>query len=238
MKKFLAGLLAAVSVLSLSAPAYAANSKTMTKQGELSYDVAVEMPEIVFNVALPSEMKVALNPFGNTFQLDELNTVRTNNGIVSVAYPMENYNKDYGFFLDATAITSTSTDRWFVVKDALTPGVKGANMAFLASQDEEGIAQYSNTNRAATSVSSQGNLVLDSTVQRDNEKGIARGQTSQTKVAYVPASADGTTPSKIYIGFTGKLAEDSDTTPVNWTENDVITVNLILRLTPGPKTLA
>lgn len=238
MKKFLAGLLAAVSALSLSAPAYAASSKSVTKQGELTYDVSATMPDIVLNVMLPSKIKAALNPYGTEFIIDELNSIRTANGIVSVAYPIHNLDKDYGVFIDATAITTTSGRMWSVSTTPVTDGVKGANMCLRASDTEEGIAaDYSATKKAATSATNQGNLPLDSTVPADSTKGRLKGQTSQTKLAYVPASADGTTASIIYIGFAGKLAGDSATTPVNWTENDTINVNLILRITPGPKTL-
>ncbi len=237
MKKFLAGALAAALVLSVSAPAFAAGEKTLTTQGEVEYDVSVGYPDVVLNIALPGQLRVALNPYGNDFQLTELGMIRTHNGIVSVAYPVLNYDTECGVFFDAKAFTTTSSSKWAVTKNALTPGVKGANMAFTASDTAEGIANYSNVNRKATSATSQGNLVLDSTSPYDKEKGLARGQTIQQKVAYVPASADGETPSKIFIGFTGMLAEDSDTTPVNWTEDDVINVNLVLKITPGPKTL-
>lgn len=237
MKKFLAGVLAAASFLSVSAPAYASGTKTVTKQGEVSFDIAVTNIKIVLNVALPAQMKAAINPYGNDFQIDELNTIRTQNGIVSVAYPVHNYDTDFGVYIDATAITNTSNKTWSVTKDTLTPGVKEANMAFTASSTEAGIATYSNTSRAATSATSQGNLPLDSTVLADKSKGIANGQTSQNKVAYVPASADGEEPSIIYIGFAGKLSDDAADKPVNWTDGDYINVNLILRLTPAPKTL-
>ena len=232
MKKFIAGVLAAASFLSVSAPAYASGTKTVTKQGELSFDVTAVMPKIVLKVSLPAQMKAAINPYGNDFQIGELNTIRTQNGIVSVAYPVHNYDTDFGVYIDATAMTTTSSNTWSVSKDTLTAGVKGANMAFTASDTEAGIANYSSTSKAATSMTSQGNLVLDSTVAADPSAGTAKGQTSQTKVAYVEASADGEDPSIIYIGFAGKLSDN-----VNWSDSDSINVNLILKLTPGPKTL-
>lgn len=240
MKKFLAGVLAtlsALSVLSISAPAYAAATKTMIKPGEITYEVVAKNPKITLNVVLPSQMKAALNPYGSDFRVDDLNTIHTQNGIVSVAYPVHNIDTDYGVFIDAVAITSTSGRGWSVTTDTLTPGVKGANMAVTASNSEAGIAQYSNVKKAATSVTSQGNLPLDSTVPADKTKGISKGETSQSKLAYVPASADGETASIIYIGFAGKLAEDSADTVINWTDNDYINVNLVLKLTPAPKTL-
>lgn len=237
MKKLMAGLLAIVSVLSVSVSAQAAAAKNVKKPGEVEYEVAVTNPKIVLNIVLPSQMKAAINPYGNEFQIDELNTIHTQNGIVSVAYPVHNLDTDYGVFFDAIAITTTSSNKWSVTTSTLTPGVKGANMAVTASNSESGIAQYSNVKKAATSATDQGNLPLDSTVAADKAKGIQKGQTSQQKLAYVPASADGITPSKIYIGFAGKLADDSADKVVNWTENDIINVNLVLKITPAPKTL-
>lgn len=236
MKKLMAGILAIASVLSASVSAQASAVKSMTKPGELQYEVSVTNPKIVLNIVLPSQMKAAINPYGNEFQINDLNTIHTTNGIVSVAYPVHNLDTDYGVFFDAIAVTTTSGD-WSVTTSSLTPGVKGANMAVTASASEEGITQYSNVKKAATSATAQGNLPLDSTVPADTAKGIQKGQTSQQKLAYVPASVDGTTPSKIYIGFAGKLADDSADTVINWTENDNINVNLVLKITPAPKTL-
>lgn len=238
MKKIIAGVLAAAAVLSVSVSAQAATEKKMTKPGEITYDVVATNKKIVLNVVLPSQMKAALNPYGNDFQINDLNTIHTQNGIVSVAYPVHNYDTDFGVYIDVSAVTTTSSNKWSVTKNTLTAGVKGANMSVTASNTEDGIAAaYSNVQKAATSVSSQGNLPLDSTVAADRTKGTVKGQTSQNKLAYVPASADGETPSKIYIGFTGKLADDSATTVINWTEEDIINVNLVLKLTPAPKTL-
>ena len=178
-----------------------------------------------------------MNPYGNDIELTELGMIKTKNGIVSVAYPVLNYETDCGVFFDAKATVKTSSKKWAVTTDPVKPGVKGANMSFTASDTPEGIAVYSNEFRQATSASSQGNLPLDSTTPYNKDKGLAKGQSVQKKVAYVPASVDGETPSQIYIGFTGMLAEDSDTMPVDWTEKDIITVNLILSVTPGPKNL-
>lgn len=241
MRRFFAGVLSsltALAVLSVSVPAYAADVKNVTKPGEISYEVVAKSSKIVLNVVLPAQMKAALNPYGNDFQLNDQNTIHTQNGIVSVAYPVHNYDTDWGVYIDAVAVTATSNEKtWSVTTDALTPGERGANMALTASKTEAGIAEYSNVKKAATGAASQGNLPLSSTVPADKENGISKGQTSQKKLAYIPASADGETPSIIYIGFAGKLAEDSADTVINWTENDYINVNLVLKLTPAPKTL-
>ena len=238
MKKILASLLAALSVLSVSVPAFASVEKTVKRPGEITYEVVAQRPNIVLNVVLPAQIKAAMNPYGNEFFIDDLSTIHTQNGIVSVAYPIHNLDKNYGVFIDAVAITDTSGKGWDVTTKTLTAGKKEANMSLTASDTEEGIAAaYSNVKKQATSATDQGNLPLDSTVVYDNGGKAMIGRTSQQKFAYVPASADGTTPSIIYIGFSGELSEDSADTPVNWTDTDFINVNLVLKLTPGPKTL-
>ena len=235
MKKFFAGAVAAALILSNSAPAFADGTKTVKEPDNVRYDVSIENPDIVLKLVLPGDINIALNPYGNRFFLTENEMVHTENGVVSVAYPILNYEMDYGVFLDAKATTSTSSSKWVVSRDPVTPGVKGANMSFTASDTPGGIAQYSNEFKRATSATSQGNLPLDSTVVFDSKAGTKKGQTIQNKLAYIPASADGVTPGAVYVGFTGMLAEDSDTMPVKWKETDMITVKLVLKVTPASK---
>ncbi len=238
MKKLMAGILAIVSVLSVSTVAQAAQkTKTVKRQGEVEYDVEATRLKVAMNLIVPSKMKAALNPYGVDFDVDDAGDVSSNSGIVSAAYPLENLSTDCGLFVDAVAITTTTNKNLNVTTGALTPGVKGANMAVKAATTEAGLAGYSNVKKAATSATDQGNLPLDSTVPADKTKGIVKGQTSLQKLAYVPASADGETPSKVFIGFVGKLAGDSADTVINWTDNDSININLVLKITPAPKTL-
>lgn len=238
MKKFLAGALAAALVLSVPATATAADTKTVTAHGTaVEYDVTATNPKVVLNIIMPGTLKVGMNPYNKDFALTESQMIRTNNGIVSVAYLVQNLDTTYGVYMDATAVTTTSSSKWSVTTKPVKAGVKGANMSFTASDTAEGIANYSNVKKAAVSETEQGNLPLDSTVAANRTKGTVKGQTSQKKVVYVPASKDGKTPSKIYIGFTGMLADDSATTDVDWTSDDSINVSLVLKLIPGPTTL-
>ena len=231
MKRKIAGLLAALSVLSVSAPAFAADKKITKNFGEASYDVSAKMPKVTLNLVMPSTIKAALNPYGVGVQFDTESWMESTMGIVSLSYPIVNKSLDYGVYFDAVAYTSTSGD-WEVTKTAVQNGTKAANMSLTAANTAEDLADednYSNTASAASG-SAQGNLPLDSTA--------ADGRTSQEKFAYIPAATADTPQQKIFIGFTGKLADSSDSTPVKWTENDSINVNVILRVFPAPKTLA
>lgn len=222
MKKLFAGILAAVFVLSLSVPVNA-TTKDITKPVGINYALAAKKPKITLKVVLPAEMKAALNPTGRLFQISEKNTIAmAGNGIVSVAYPVINRDRDYGVFISAAAVTTTSSKDWGVTTSNLTSGTKAANMALVASATEEGIAEYSNKSINATSATDQGTLVLDSSADK----------TSVQKLAYIPAPAEGETQSVVYLGFAGALAEN-----VVWDFSDNINVNLMLKLEPALKTL-
>lgn len=236
MKRFFAGALAAALILSNSAPVFADKAMTIKEQGDVSYNLNAIKPDIVLNIVLPGDISIAMNPYGNRFLIFEDKDSYTENGIVSVAYPILNYETDYGVFLDATAVTITSSSKWVVSRDPVEPGIKGANMSFTASDTPEGIAQYSSEFKMAASATSQGNLPLDSTVPYNKKTGTPKGYTEQRKIAYIPASVDGETPGTVYVGFTGILAGDSDVMPIRWKEGeDEIKVKLVLKFNPASK---
>ena len=247
MKKILAGVLAAATMLTMSLSASAATTKAVTKPGEVTYDVAVTAPKIVLNVVMPAKMAASLNPYGADFKIDAETTPTTSkNKIVSTAYEVQNLTQDYGVYLDATAITTiTTTDKtkWTVSGAKVTEGVKGAQMALIVDKDKATIKTAIDGTTALTSKAfddTDGKLVMDSTVAADKTKGLVAGQTNQKKVAYIPASADGTTAQKIYMGFAGYLTASKDEGKatealVEWKEDDAINVNLVLKVVAGPK---
>lgn len=238
MKKFLAGALAAALVLSNSVPVFAdLENFTVKEQGEVEYNMTAGKPELTMNVILPGDMNIAMNPYGLRFYILKESEAYTENGIVSVAYPIQNFETDYGIYLDAKAVTVNSGTKWVVSTEPVEPGVKGANMSFTASASPEGITQYSNEFRAATSAEKQGNLPLDSTVPYNKKTGNPSGYTAQRKLAYIPASVDGVEPGITYVGFTGILAGDSEEKRVKWKDDDSIIVRLVLKITPAPKNL-
>lgn len=256
MKKILAGVLAAASMLSVSATAFAASTdKNVTKAGELTYDVAVTAPKIVLNLVMPAKMSAALNPYGADIKLEPNDSSSTNTtklGIASAAYKVSNKSTDYGVYIDATAITTiTTTDKpnadktpaWGVVTTAITAnsGVKNANMALMGFANVG--AMKSTTAPAAANAkataTAQGALVLDSTVAADKTAGVAAGQTSAKQFMYLKAATDADTPTDAYMGFLGVLgsSKTDGSADVEWKEDDAINVNLVLKISAGPKTL-
>ncbi len=249
-KKILAGVLAAASALSMSVSAFAAeNEKAVTKPGEIEYDVPVTAPTVVLDLVMPAKLTAALNPYGAEIKLDTTDTTKvTTAGIASTAYKVTNNSEDYGVYIDATAVTTIETadkTKW-TVSSKITDGTKGAALALIGADDmtkyvaacKIDATQTSGLKTAAATSDAQGMLVLDSTVEANKETGVVAGQTSQKKVFYVKAKD--TAAGEIYIGFAGDLAESKTTSgvtsEVEWTEEDAINVNLVLKVTAGPKT--
>ena len=257
MKKILAGILAAVSMLSVSATAFA-SEKTVTKPGEVEYDVPVTAPTVVLNLVMPAKLSAALNPYGADIEMKAKSSpekddgVTSNAGIVSTAYTITNNSTEYGVYFDATAITTIETadkTKWTVATAKLTDGTKGAQLVLTGAADASALktaieaidGKAAVANAPYDKTDGQGKLVMDSTVEANKENGVVAGQTSVKKLFYVPAATKATdtvTPAEIVIGFGGALAaSDSKTNKeVEWTEDDAINVALVLKVTAGPKT--
>lgn len=238
MKKILAGILAAVSMLSVSATAFATD-KTVTKPGEVEYDVSVTSPAIVLNLVMPAKISAALNPYGADLVILKGDTadedVTAKNGIVGTAYKITNKSKDYGVYIDATATVTPSTG--IVVKGTTVAGDDDDNkeacmgLVGLSTAPTKTKGFTLATSTAATGTA-QGSLVLDSTVEADKEAGVAKATTSQKKFMYMKAATDDA-DTDAYMAFVGELEGGDD---IEWTEDDTIEVSLILKVTAGPKT--
>lgn len=246
MKKILAGVLAAASILTMTVSASAAaasNDKPIKAAGEVEYDVAVTAPKVVLDLILPAKIAAALNPYGADIVLstgadadDPADDVTTSKGIASVAYTITNNSKDYGVFLDATATTTTSSKDIVVKKAAPTANTKEAQLALVGAADADALKTIADagipTASAAFADPDQGVLVLDSTVVADKTTGVAAGQTKQKKFMFIPAAAADGTASTAAMGFLGDLGTGDD---VEWGEDDAINVALILKVVAGPK---
>lgn len=246
-KKILSGVLAAVSALTMSASAFASsNEKQVKAAGELEYEVNAVAPKVVLDLVMPAKLEAALNPYGAEIKLDADGTNTTDTLIASTAYKITNKSQDYGVYIDATAITTVETadkTKWKVTAEKVVNGTKGATLALIGADAvdafataAEGVKGQKITSAAATE-STQGILAMDSSVEANKETGVVAGQTSMKKLFFVKADADGSTPGEIYIGFAGDLAaSDKAKGEVEWTEDDAINVNLVLKVTAGPKT--
>ncbi len=246
MKKILAGILAAATMMTvaLSASAATTTDKTVTKAGDVTYDVSVTAPKITLDLVLPAKMLAALNPYGAELKYDLTDdTKKAKTGVVGTAHKISNKSVDYGIYIDASATTTVTTSdktKWVVKSDAAdTAGTKGAAMALVAAATAANVnpATFPTTEKgAAATVDSV--MHLDSTKAADKDAGTVAGQVTKKKFVYIKGATDASTPSDAYIGLTGKLAESKadGSADVEWKEDDAINVNLVLKITAGPKT--
>lgn len=253
MKKLFAGVLAAATMLSVSATAFASTDKSVTKAGEVTYDVAVTAPKVVLNLIMPAKMAAALNPYGAEIAIKKTGDIVDNKsvkGIASTAYKITNKTTDYGVYLDGTAITTITTNdapdattkkTWQCTGTTVTNGTKSACMSLLALSS---LGDDPTAKASKAFASGEGALLLDSAVEANKTTGVLAGQTSQKKFAYVPAATTGDSAAdgEIYLVFAGDLAQSTGSganlKEVVWNEDDAINVNLVLKVTAGPKTLS
>lgn len=252
MKKILASVLAVASMLSVSATAFATD-KNVTKPGEVEYEVAVTAPTIVLNLVMPAKMSAALNPYGAEITVcpetakDAGDAVTSKKGIAGAAYKITNKSKDYGVFIDATAITTvTTTDKpvdgkpaWSVTGTSVTAGTKGACLSLVALKAKPTASTAVFTASAAwTKTNAKGALAMDSKVEANKETGVVAGQTTMKKMAYVAASDTTNGDGEVYLLFAGELAGDdtANNKEVVWNDDDAINVNLVLKVNAAAKT--
>ena len=254
MKKILAGVLAAASMLTVSATAFAlegGDTANIVKPGEKEYSIDSGMLSVELDLEIPAKFQAFLNPYGASVEIKEktstIDATKNDADVISYAYEFVNNTKDFGVSIDADAITTVAGELKAVKATALTGTAatdKEANVALVASYDLAKIAKYGFSGTGTTAIPSasakmaaaaDGALVLDSTVTAGT--GIAAGETKQAGWAHVKAYDDTTkTPGKTYAAIVGKLAENS-TTPLEWTDEDAFSVALVLKFNPGPATL-
>lgn len=248
MKKILAGVLAAASVMAMTVTA-SATTKDVTKAGDVTYTVTAKAPAVVLKLKMPAKLEAVLNPFGADIKLDKAETPTTTDaGIASVAYDVTNKSLDYGVYLSGTAITTiTTTDikedktaNWAVTTTAVVDdgSKKSAQMALVAVKD---VAALKAAGAAVPTESkaydgTDGALVMDSTAAANTTKKTVAGQTDQAKFAFVPAATADVEEQKIVLGFVGALASGTkNDVEITWYDDDAINVNLVIKVTAGPK---
>lgn len=162
MKKILASILAAASMLTMSAVASASDltandpTKNVTKGDEFTYDVNATSPKIVFDVLMPAKLTAWLNPYNANMKvvmkkavdksvdspaplMTAIDTEITNSASVgSVAYRVINRSTEYAVSIDAKATTSVNTADekvWAVTGNSVTAGTKSAAVQLIFAGD-------------------------------------------------------------------------------------------------------
>lgn len=165
MKKILASVLAAASMLTMSATAFATETtvndptKNITKGDEFSYEVNATSPKVVFDVLMPAKLTAWLNPYNANMKivlkkdkddaydspaplLTAISADTTSSASVgSVAYRVINRSTEYAVSIDAKATTTVNTadeKPWAVKGNSVTAGTKGAavQLIFAGAESE------------------------------------------------------------------------------------------------------
>lgn len=240
MKKILAGVLAAASMLTVSATAFAlegGDTANITKPAEKEYDVSTSILNVELDLEIPAKFQAFLNPYGATVEIKEkvgtTAAVTSTSGVVSYAYEFVNNTKDFGVKIDAT---QTTTENGAAKCDTAgtTGSVKNIQMVLVCSKDTAGIltdAATLPTADKAMSSTANGAILMNTT------------ESSQKGWGFVPAlneSGATKTPGKAYAAFVGKLetkGTGATAEVLDWTDDDSLNVALVLKFNPGPATL-
>lgn len=235
-KKILASVLAIVSVLSVSATAFAVEApdktKEITKPGEAEYEAGVSVMGAELSVELPGNMKAFLNPYGAEVTVSEgTSPAKNSDGILSWDYEIVNNTEDFGIFVDVKKAKATpSTGTTIVAPGATgTTGKKQAAIVLKAGSAACDVAfNAAQTTSVAATDSTQGVFVFSTT------------EASLMRFAYAPAKTDKGS-GKVYIGIRGELetGDPSAATPIadpEWTDEDTINCTFTLKINPAKKT--
>lgn len=254
MKKMLAGVLAAASVLSVSATAFAlegGDTAAITKPTEKEYSVGTGVLNVELDLEIPAKFQAFLNPYGAQVEIKEkigtTDALKSGAGVVSYAYEFVNNTTDFGVSVDATAITTGSLKTSATAVNATAATAKEANMALVAADTAAKIAGYGAASsptgipvaNAKMTGSANGVLVLNSAATAGSAyTGSVAGETKQSAWGHIPAlttSGSTKTPGKLYAGFVGALA-NSTTAPLEYTDDDAVEIALVLKFNPGATT--
>lgn len=221
IKKILAGVLAAASVMTMSVTASAVEApdktKAVTKPGTAEYEAGIGFLTAELDVELPAQMKAFLNPYGASVAVTEDATpVKLSSNIVSWAYEVVNNTEDFAIAIDVVdAVATTSKDVTLASTIADADTTKKAVVVLKAADDANNLAYDS----SADTANGAGCVVFTGT------------KTTQKKFASVPAKT-ATGAGKTYIGITGALT-DIDKLTTDWTDEDTITCTYTLKINPA-----
>lgn len=231
IKKILAGVLAAASVLSVSVTASAVEApdktKAITKPGETEYETGVSMMGAELDVELPAGMKAFINAYGAEVAVDEAETpTKISNGVLSWAYEVVNNTEDFGVMIDVKTGYKATPSTGVTVVAPSSSIAAGKNVAIvLQSGSTVAMATtYDNTKTASASATANaaGYAVFSSTA----------ATSAVEKFAYAPAKTEADGAGKAYIAFTGAVGK------AEWTADDTVTCTYTLKLNPAKKTAA
>ncbi len=248
MKKILAGVMAAATMMTVSATAFAVEApeqtKAVTKPGETEYEAGVSVMGAELDVELPGQMKAFINPYGAEVKVSTDETV-SKLGVVSYAYEIVNNTKDFGLLIDIKNAKATpSADVALSAPAVAATGLSDKKVALVLTTGDTAAAAVTDANAtaaattAAATQSKQGVFVFTD--------GADASKTKLANFAYVAAAE--TAAVKKYIAFQGQVGKKYATADatngiavgdaVEWTEEDTLTATYTLKISPAAKKIA
>lgn len=245
MKKILAGIMAAATMMTVSAVAFASapaapdKTKELTKPGENEYEVGVSAMQAELSVELPGNMKAFINPYGAEVNVDAATTpTKAKYGVLSWAYEIVNNTEDFGIMIDVKNGKAEVSDGITLTTPAASLDDKKIGIGMASAADAATLfpATFAAiTANAKATASAGGKFVFTTTA------------TNQAKFAYAPAKTT-SGAGKVYIGFQGIVGTKYATAdaskgiaagdPVEWTSDDSVTCTFVLKINPSAKTAA
>lgn len=224
MKKILAGVLAAASVMAMSVTASAVEApdktKAITKPGSAEYEAGIGFLTAELDVELPGQMKAFLNPYGASVAVTEkvgtTDPVKLNSNIVSWAYEVVNNTEDFAIGIDVVGAKATPSSGVSIAASVADADTTKKAVVVLKSADDPADLAYD----SATDTANGPGCVVFTTTATDTKKfASAPAKNATTKDA-----------GKTYIGITGALTPIDN---VDWTEDDTITCAYTLKINPS-----
>lgn len=231
IKKILAGVLAAASVMAMSTSAFAVEApdktKALSKPGETEYEAGVAMLTAELDVELPAGMKAFINAYGASVAVDEAETpTKISNGVLSWAYEVVNNTEDFGIMIDVKKGYKATPSKDVTVTAPSSSMAAGKNVAVvLQSGSTVAMATTYDSSKAASTAATAttaGYAVFAST----------EAAAALEKFAYAPAKTEAAGAGKAYIAFTGAVGK------AEWTEDDTVTCTYTLKINPAKTTAA
>ncbi len=240
IKKIVAGFLAFAAVMSISVPAFAVaapdKTKYITRPSEKEYEAYVEQLRVELDVEFPAQMRAYLNPYGAEVAVsdDKYVTTKMKSGVLSWAYEILNYTRDYGIFIDACDVRGTASKGIeFTDSVPASQGEKQVYMALVFAKDADTFSRLTGASAKTGTDENQKTAYIP----------ISETPSSQQKFGYIKGAVTGC--SRGVIGFVGNTSKqgstDNPSAPTKtteWTDDDSITVDCILKIGPAPVSAA
>lgn len=229
MKKILAGVLAAASMLSVSAVAFAADNETNLTTGAHTYEVTAAFSAGTVDVTLPTELdgSIFFNPYGSPVKTG---SVSNTGAVASPVYTIKNNDGTDGIKVMVTPSVVTATGLTVVDPRATNANITNYNPLVTYDKNGDPVDAAKQAKNIAVWVSAdttQAGAVVSSF---DGDKCVPfiLKNTASYKLLELAASASG------YFTLGGELNPQlpEGGAGVAWTEKEALKLKMVFKVMP------